>query len=62
MPKYALTSVGGNIGTTAASYALEIVLVARGYMAETSNDVEILTGRKPLSFQETLLRYKHAFS
>ncbi|KAJ5113236.1 hypothetical protein N7456_001770 [Penicillium angulare] len=37
-------------------------MVARGYMAETSNAVESLTGHKPLSFQETLLGYKHAFS
>lgn len=37
-------------------------MVARGYMATTSNTVELLTGRKPVSFREALLKYKHVFS
>lgn len=37
-------------------------MVARGYMKETSNAVEILTGRKPLSYQEALASYKQAFA
>lgn len=37
-------------------------MVAKGYMAKTSNTVETLTGRKPVPFQEALLKYKQAFS
>jgi uncharacterized protein YbjT (DUF2867 family) len=36
-------------------------MVAKGYMAKTSNAVEELTGRKPLSFREGLLQYKGLF-
>lgn len=37
-------------------------MVAKGYMAKTSDAVEKLTGRKPVPFQEALLKYKQAFS
>ncbi|KAJ5200882.1 hypothetical protein N7449_005685 [Penicillium cf. viridicatum] len=37
-------------------------VVARGYMVKTSNGIELLTGRKPVSFQEVLIKYRHAFS
>ncbi|KAJ5915206.1 hypothetical protein N7454_011101 [Penicillium verhagenii] len=37
-------------------------MVADGYMAKTSNDVEILTGRKPVPFQEVLLKYRQVFN
>lgn len=37
-------------------------MVARGYMKETCNAVEILTCRKPLSSQEALVSYKQAFA
>ncbi|OQE34628.1 hypothetical protein PENCOP_c016G08600 [Penicillium coprophilum] len=37
-------------------------MVARGYMTNTSNAVELLTGRKPVPFQEALLKYGHVFS
>ncbi|OJJ42346.1 hypothetical protein ASPZODRAFT_77035 [Penicilliopsis zonata CBS 506.65] len=33
-------------------------MVAKGYMAKTSNAVEILTGRKPLSVQDVLNKYQ----
>jgi hypothetical protein len=33
-------------------------MVAKGYMAKTSNAVVELTGRKALSFREGLLQYK----
>ncbi|PYH49293.1 NAD(P)-binding protein [Aspergillus saccharolyticus JOP 1030-1] len=36
-------------------------MVARGYLTKTSDAVELLTGRKPLSFQEVLLTYKDTF-
>lgn len=36
-------------------------MVARGYMAKTSNTVETLTRRKPLSFQDALAKYKTVF-
>ncbi|KXG46732.1 uncharacterized protein PGRI_034780 [Penicillium griseofulvum] len=36
-------------------------MVARGYMAKTSDTVETLTGRKPLSFQDVLVKYKDVF-
>ena len=36
-------------------------MVARGYMAKTSNTVETLTGRKPLSFEDVLEKYKDVF-
>ena len=37
-------------------------MVARGYMAKSSNSIEALTGRKPLSFQEVLLKHKASFA
>ncbi|KAG3179664.1 hypothetical protein PC129_g25445, partial [Phytophthora cactorum] len=37
------------------------VMVARGFMQETSDTVEKLTGRKPAPFQEALLKYKDLF-
>lgn len=37
-------------------------MVARGYMVNTSNAIELLTGRKPVSFQEVLIKYRHSFS
>lgn len=37
-------------------------MVAKGYMSKTSDTVETLTGRKPVPFQEALLKYKQAFS
>ncbi|KAJ5614189.1 hypothetical protein N7528_007843 [Penicillium herquei] len=37
-------------------------MLARGYMAKTSNSVEFLTGRKPVSFQETLLKLQPVFA
>ncbi|KAK8070029.1 quinone oxidoreductase 2 [Apiospora phragmitis] len=36
-------------------------MVARGYMLETSDVVERLTGRRPLRFRETLMKYKANF-
>ncbi|CAG9938622.1 unnamed protein product [Clonostachys rosea f. rosea IK726] len=36
-------------------------MVARGFMSETSDTVEKLTGRKPVPFQEALLKYKGLF-
>ncbi|KAM5355051.1 hypothetical protein ACJ41O_001697 [Fusarium nematophilum] len=36
-------------------------MLARGFMANTSDSVEKLTGRKPVPFQETLLQYKDIF-
>ncbi|KAK7424095.1 hypothetical protein QQX98_000705 [Neonectria punicea] len=36
-------------------------MVARGFMQETSDTVEKLTGRKPVPFQEALLKYKDIF-
>ena len=36
-------------------------MIARGYMTETSSNVKDLTGRKPLSFQQALLKFQHLF-
>jgi hypothetical protein len=36
-------------------------MVGRGYMAKTSNTVETLTGRKPMSFQDVLTKYRATF-
>ncbi|KAJ9145448.1 Quinone oxidoreductase 2 [Pleurostoma richardsiae] len=36
-------------------------MVARGFMAQTSDTVEKLTGRKPLGYKEALLEYKDIF-
>ncbi|RLN87781.1 hypothetical protein BBJ28_00008532, partial [Nothophytophthora sp. Chile5] len=36
-------------------------MLANGSMIETSDAVEKLTGRKPLHFQQTLLKYKEFF-
>lgn len=36
-------------------------MVAKGYMATTTDTVERLTGRKPLPFQQALLQYKDIF-
>jgi hypothetical protein len=36
-------------------------MVAEGHMAKTTDNVEKLTGRKPVPFRETLLQYKDLF-
>ncbi|KAJ3547801.1 hypothetical protein NM208_g1324 [Fusarium decemcellulare] len=36
-------------------------MVARGFMAKPTDNVEKLTGRKPVPFQKTLLQYKDLF-
>lgn len=36
-------------------------MVAKGYMLETSDVVERLTGRRPMRFRETLMKYKSTY-
>lgn len=58
MPKYVLTGVGGNIGSSAASYALEIAPPGSTLVFSTSNPNKIPKGARDIWLEkgETILQ------